>query len=122
MSNNSSSPETQRHRAPVLGVQEGLVTIDVSQVPVMKNEVGYILVGEERFLEVEITAPESVLLERDPKGLYAAFAEGRITGLTGMDAPYESVPADALTIDTSDWTVDQAVAAILEAWDERRTP
>ena len=53
MSNNSSSPETQRHRAPVLGVQEGLVTIDVSQVPVMKNEVGYILVGEER-LKAEV--------------------------------------------------------------------
>jgi bifunctional enzyme CysN/CysC len=80
------------------------------------------LVGEERFLEVEITAPESVLLERDPKGLYAAFAEGRITGLTGMDAPYESVPADALMIDTSHRTVDEAVAAILEAWDGRSTP
>ena len=53
MSNNSSSPESQRQRAPVLGVQEGLVTIDVSQVPVMKNEVGYILVGEER-LKAEV--------------------------------------------------------------------
>ena len=53
MSNNSSSPETQRNRAPVLGVQEGLVTIDVSQVPVMKNEVGYILVGDER-LKAEV--------------------------------------------------------------------
>ena len=53
MSNNSSSPEAERQLAPVLGVQEGLVTIDVSKVPVMKNEVGYILVGEER-LKAEV--------------------------------------------------------------------
>jgi V/A-type H+-transporting ATPase subunit A len=36
-----------------VGVQESLVTIDVSQVPVKKNEVGYILVGEER-LKAEV--------------------------------------------------------------------
>ena len=53
MSNNSSSPEGALSRAPVIGVQESLVTIDVGQVPVMKNEVGYILVGEER-LKAEI--------------------------------------------------------------------
>jgi len=53
VSNNSSSPESERQLAPVVGVQEGLVTIDVSQVPVMKNEVGYILVGEER-LKAEV--------------------------------------------------------------------
>ena len=53
MSNNSSSPEGALSRAPVIGVQESLVTIDVGQVPVMKNEVGYILVGEER-LKAEV--------------------------------------------------------------------
>ena len=53
MSNNSSSPESARPLAPVVGVQESLVTIDVSQVPVMKNEVGYILLGEER-LKAEV--------------------------------------------------------------------
>lgn len=80
------------------------------------------LVGEERFLEVEISAPEEVLLERDPKGLYAAFAEGRISGLTGMDAPYEPPPPDALKIDTSIQTVDEAVSAILASWEGRATP
>jgi V/A-type H+-transporting ATPase subunit A len=53
VSNNSSSSKTQRQMAPVVGVQEGLVTIDISQVPVMKNEVGYVLVGEER-LKAEV--------------------------------------------------------------------
>ena len=53
MSNNSSLPESTRPRAPVVGVQESLVSINVSQVPIMKNEVGYILVGEER-LKAEV--------------------------------------------------------------------
>ena len=53
MSNNSSSPEYASPRAPVIGVQESLVTIDVSRIPVMKNEVGYILVGDER-LKAEV--------------------------------------------------------------------
>jgi V/A-type H+-transporting ATPase subunit A len=37
----------------VVGVQESLVTIDVSQVAIMKNEVAYILLGEER-LKAEV--------------------------------------------------------------------
>ena len=51
--NSSSLPEGQVAVAPVVGVQESLVTIDVSQVPVRKNEVGYILVGDER-LKAEV--------------------------------------------------------------------
>jgi V/A-type H+-transporting ATPase subunit A len=53
VSTSSSSPENTLHRAPIIGVQESLVTIDVSQTPVMKNEVGYIVLGEER-LKAEV--------------------------------------------------------------------
>ncbi|MGD2152516.1 MAG: V-type ATP synthase subunit A [Gemmatimonadales bacterium] len=35
-------------RAPIVGVQESLVTIDVSSTRVMKNEVGLILLGDQR--------------------------------------------------------------------------
>ena len=56
MTTDSSSPEAEpeeRPQVPIVGVKESLVTIDVSQVPVRKNEVGYILVGDER-LKAEI--------------------------------------------------------------------
>ena len=56
MTTSSSSPEVEadkKHHAPVVGVKESLVTIDVSQTPVMKNEVGYVIVGEER-LKAEV--------------------------------------------------------------------
>ena len=52
----TSSPDgvtAQPNLATVVGVKESMVTIDVSTTPVMKNEVGYVLVGEER-LKAEV--------------------------------------------------------------------
>lgn len=73
-------------------------------------------VGADRFVEIEVTAPESVLIERDPKGLYAAFAEGTLTGLTGMDAPYESPADPALVIDTAQTSAEEAAARVIAIW------
>ena len=53
MSTSSSSPEGRLPRVPIVGVQESLVTVDVSRAPVMKNEVGYIVLGDER-LKAEV--------------------------------------------------------------------
>lgn len=56
MTTKNSSPEPaapERNIAPVVGVKESLVTIDVSNTAVMKNEVGYVLVGNER-LKAEV--------------------------------------------------------------------
>jgi V/A-type H+-transporting ATPase subunit A len=54
----SSSPEaatleTGARTAPIIGVKESLVTIDVSDTRVMKNEVGHILLGDQR-LKAEV--------------------------------------------------------------------
>ena len=54
------------------------------------------------FVLVHVATPLEVCEDRDRKGLYAKARDGRITGMTGVDDPYE-VPTDAdLTIDTSD--------------------
>jgi bifunctional enzyme CysN/CysC len=45
------------------------------------------------FSEVYVDTPLEVCQQRDPKGLYAKAIAGEITGMTGMDAPYEA-PAD----------------------------
>ncbi|TWF92168.1 adenylylsulfate kinase [Streptomyces brevispora] len=45
------------------------------------------------FLEVHVATPVEVCSARDVKGLYARQAAGEITGLTGVDDPYE-IPAD----------------------------
>lgn len=42
-----------------------------------------------RFFEVHVATPVEVCYRRDVKGLYRKQREGRITGLTGVDDPYE---------------------------------
>jgi bifunctional enzyme CysN/CysC len=41
------------------------------------------------FVEVWVDTPVEVCEARDPKGLYARARAGTLTGLTGIDAPYE---------------------------------
>ncbi len=43
----------------------------------------------ERFVEVWVSTPVDVCAERDVKGLYARQRAGTMTGLTGVDDPYE---------------------------------
>ncbi|MFF3315542.1 adenylyl-sulfate kinase [Streptomyces sp. NPDC003035] len=50
------------------------------------------------FLEVHVAAPLSVCSRRDVKGLYARQAAGEISGLTGVDDPYEEPEAPDLRI------------------------
>ncbi|MGW4497797.1 adenylyl-sulfate kinase [Micromonospora sp. NPDC004336] len=65
------------------------------------------------FLLVHVATPLEVCEQRDRKGLYARARAGLLTGMTGIDDPYEE-PTDAdLVVDTSDLTVDEAVQAVL---------
>jgi sulfate adenylyltransferase len=65
------------------------------------------------FLLVWVATPLEVCEQRDRKGLYAKARAGQLTGMTGIDDPYEE-PTDAdLVLDTSDMSVDEAVAQVL---------
>ncbi|TDB93913.1 adenylyl-sulfate kinase [Micromonospora fluostatini] len=65
------------------------------------------------FLLVHVATPIEVCEQRDRKGLYARARAGLLTGMTGVDDPYE-VPTDAeLVLDTSTGTVDEAVEAVM---------
>ena len=66
------------------------------------------------FALVHVSTPVEICEQRDRKGLYARARAGQITGMTGIDDPYE-VPADAdLSIDTSGLAVGEGVAVVLE--------
>lgn len=60
------------------------------------------------FVEVWLSADRGVCAARDPKGLWRAAAEGRITGLPGADAIYEAPLAPDLVI-APDVPVTEAV-------------
>jgi adenylylsulfate kinase-like enzyme len=64
--------------------------------------------------QVHVFAPLAVLEARDKKGLYAAHGQGTLTGLTGIDAPYEPpTPDEALYLDTSKLTLGDCVQEVL---------
>jgi bifunctional enzyme CysN/CysC len=51
------------------------------------------------FSEVYVDTPLEVCQQRDPKGLYKKAIAGEITGMTGMDAPYEAPSNPELHLD-----------------------
>ncbi|MBC7271779.1 MAG: adenylyl-sulfate kinase [Streptomyces sp.] len=56
------------------------------------------------YVEVHVATPVEVCSERDVKGLYAKQAAGELTGLTGVDDPYEEPVDPALVLKTQDQT------------------
>jgi bifunctional enzyme CysN/CysC len=56
------------------------------------------------FVEVFVDTPLELCEQRDPKGLYARARAGEITGMTGIDDPYEapSTPERRYTPDDGD--------------------
>ncbi|MCX4904790.1 adenylyl-sulfate kinase [Streptomyces sp. NBC_00878] len=64
------------------------------------------------YIEVHVATPVEVCRERDVKGLYARQAAGRLTGLTGIDDPYEPPPAPALSLETQSQTPEESADAV----------
>ena len=73
-----------------------------------------------RFLEVFVNTPAEECVRRDPKGLYARARNGSLSGMTGVDDPYEAPRAPEVEL-TPEMDVDAATAAVLAALDERPT-
>jgi adenylyl-sulfate kinase len=66
------------------------------------------------FLEVHVATSLEECERRDPKGLYARARAGEITGLTGVDDPYEPPEAPEVVVGGGE-SVEEAVAAVLAA-------
>mgnify|MGYP001440525535 CR=1 FL=1 len=75
------------------------------------------IVGPEAFRLVHLATSLSVCQSRDPKGLYARAAAGALTGMTGLDAPYEPPTAPDAVIDTATLPLEQAVDQLLALLD-----
>jgi adenylyl-sulfate kinase len=64
-----------------------------------------------QFMEVWMSTSPEECAQRDPKGLWARAASGELSGLTGVDAPYE-VPARPELELPGDTEVDEAVELV----------
>jgi len=66
------------------------------------------------FLEIHVATSLEECERRDPKGLYARARAGEISGLTGVDDPYEPPAAPEVVVGSGEG-VDEAVARVLAA-------
>lgn len=73
------------------------------------------------FGEVFVATSLEVAEGRDVKGLYARARSGEISGMTGVDDPYEQPTTAELTIDTALVPLDESVAQAYDLLTELRT-
>jgi bifunctional enzyme CysN/CysC len=74
------------------------------------------LFDEGDFVEVWVDTPTEVVIERDPKGLYAKAAAGTLPNMTGVGQGYE-VPEHPDVVVAGDGDVEDSVDALLAALD-----
>ena len=70
--------------------------------------------GVGSFVEIHVSTPLSVCEERDVKGLYKRARAGKILDFTGVSDPYEEPQNPEITIDTSDISVEESSAIIID--------
>lgn len=66
------------------------------------------------FLEVHLDTPLELCELRDPKGLYAKARAGELTGMTGIDDPYEAPLAAELVLSPSEGDAAAMAARVRE--------
>lgn len=71
------------------------------------------------YLEVHVSTPVDVASSRDVKGLYARQRAGEISGLTGVDDPYEEPPAPDLVLPAHRQSVADSVTLLVHHLTER---
>lgn len=74
------------------------------------------------FVEVFVNTPLAVCEQRDVKGLYGKARRGEMTGMTGLDAPYEAPEHPEVEchtdVDTLEQSVERVKAVLRERWPE----
>lgn len=73
-----------------------------------------------RYVEVFVATSLAECERRDVKGLYAKARSGELTGMTGIDDPYEEPTHPELRLETEGRTVEESVAAVLALIDDER--
>ncbi len=115
------SPEDRRTNVTRIGFvaellsRNGVVVICPVIAPYRDARDGVRERHDGRFIEVHISTPVELCAERDVKGLYALQRDGKLTGLTGVDDPYEAPLNPDITLDTSDMTLDESVEVLWQA-------
>jgi len=71
------------------------------------------------YLEIFVSTPLDVCAQRDVKGLYAKAAAGQMTGMTGVDDPYEEPLTPDVVLPTQELPLEKSVDLLYDALRER---
>ncbi|MDQ4069056.1 MAG: adenylyl-sulfate kinase, partial [Actinomycetota bacterium] len=95
--------------------RNGVVTVCsvISPYRAARDEVRALHDG--RFFEVHVATPVEVCAARDVKGLYARQRAGEISGLTGVDDPYEPPLDPELVVPAHEQGVEESVDLVWRA-------
>lgn len=70
------------------------------------------------FREIFMATPLAECERRDPKGLYEKVRAGQMSGLSGVDAPYEPPTSADVVLGSRDESIEQCVEALERLIDE----
>lgn len=120
-SNLSFSPEDRSENIRRIGeianlmIDAGLVVLASFVSPYREDrEKVKSIVGFDNFVEIFVNTSVEECERRDVKGLYAKARKGEIKNFTGVNAPYEKPLNPDIEVITTEATVDEIVAEILE--------
>ena len=98
----------------------GLVTLVSLISPYAKSrEEARSIIGSDSFMEVYVKASVETCQQRDPKKLYHKASQGKISGFTGIDDPYEAPVHADVVLDTEKWSEEECVENLLGAIEAR---
>jgi adenylylsulfate kinase len=91
----------------------GIVTINAFISPTNQiRRMAKSIIGKDRFLEIYLTTPIEVCMQRDPKGFYRKIKTGNVKNFSGVDSVFEPSSSAALYLDTSQLSIQQCVEEI----------
>lgn len=76
----------------------------------VRDEVRSILGSD--FFEIHVDCPVEVCRKRDPKGLYRRADAGELTGLSGVDAPYEEPTHPEFRLKTGEESLEDSLRTL----------
>jgi adenylylsulfate kinase len=65
------------------------------------------------FVEVYVSTPKAVCVDRDDNGMWSKALAGEVRGFTGVDDPYEPPEAPEVNVDTTDMSVIHAARKVI---------
>ena len=71
------------------------------------------------FIEIFMSTPLGTCENRDRKGLYKKARQGILKGFTGIDDPYEPPSNPDIVLDTTNTTVKDCLAHVINTLKER---